>query len=267
MVHTLSKTTGIDESIITRQFRSVFAAAGTLDFRNLIRNLEFMASKSPAERDKLVVLGRQAYDRSKRKALTTYPQLNETLEAIARAGVAIVGFSNAPFHHVYPRLQSVGALRFFSGLIAWEGAVLSESDPFFDSDIIRRERKVVAQAKRAIPFVRLLAKDHCKPSPYGYQLVREHFGTAAAYFVLGDSLMTDLRPAASLGMQTMWAQYGTAIDSKNLETILAITPWNEAQIKRQTDTCFKPDVVIRDPLELLQVLPNHWQPDLPLSYA
>jgi FMN phosphatase YigB (HAD superfamily) len=72
----------------------------------------------------------------------------------------------------------------------------------------------------------VLSVAQLKPSTAAYQIAMEHVGVCPENtYVVGDSQHKDLQPAAELGCKAIWAAYGTRINPKNLETILAITPW------------------------------------------
>src|SRR5258708_1749045 len=108
MVHVVASRTNLSEIAVTDQFKRVFMQAGTLDFRNLIQNLELAQSLSEEQRQRLVNDGRRAYDLSKRKRLLAYEGLNDVFQAVRQAGVKIVGVTNAPFYHAFTRLRDVG---------------------------------------------------------------------------------------------------------------------------------------------------------------
>lgn len=259
MVHVVSKQIRVDRAEVESQFRNVFQKAGTLDFRDLVQNLPLTQALPEDGRKRLVNNVRRAYDLSKRKQLRSYTNMPATLAAIEAAGVAVIVVTNAPLYHAYTRLRDVGVLPYVYGLVAWEGTNAIGDGGTTDEHILQTHTELLGRARHKLQFLATFQRGESKPSSHPFMLIRERFGDAL-YYAVGDSLSKDLLPAARVGMKTIWARYGTRTqDARDLDTILAMTPWSTEEISFHLDRAFSPDYVIDDPRDLLGILPHYDQ--------
>lgn len=262
MASVVEKQLKIDRSSVEDQFRRAYRRAGTVDFRNLVQNLDLSLGLSDDVKSKLIRNVRRAYDLTKRKRLRSYANLLSTLGRVEAAGVSLVVVTNAPVYHAYTRLRDVGALPYLYGLVAWSGPDAEESDYPRDEHIAHTHQVMLSLAYRTLPFVATFDRLDRKPSSYPFELVKSRFGDAA-YFAVGDSISKDLAPAAKLGMHTIWARYGTQLESqRDLDTLLNMTPWSSEEIGAHFEEVFSPDYIIDDPRGLLSILPHYDQLDL-----
>lgn len=255
MVHVVAKETKQPETLIVEQFRRLFQHVGTLDFQNLIRNLEVSKLLSNQAVERLIRHGRRAFDITRRSRLLPYPGMVDALSAMARAGVVIVGATNAPVYHAFSRLEKLKCAEFFTGLIAWEGARLDPDDPLYDVAFIDKQENAFRRARRQFKMFETYRKVLSKPDPHMFCVIRDRFGDAK-YVALGDSISKDLTPAAELGMKTLWAKYGTVVNETSLKTVLEITPWSETDVELHNSRDCEPDIVIESPGDLLRFLPS-----------
>jgi len=262
MTAVVSKQMHIDAHDVEQQFRSVFAKAGTVDFRNLVQSLPISANLDPDIRLRLVTHVRRAYDLSKKKQLRSYDNMIRTLQAVEAAGVAVIVVTNAPIYHAFTRVRDVGALPYLYGLVAWSDPEEIYEGDAIDEHIALTRRNILRLARRNLNFVSTFSKADSKPSSHPFELIIERFGKAL-YYSLGDSLSKDLLPAAQVGMRTIWARYGTHVqDERDLSTLLTMTPWTAEEISYHLEQAFSPDYIIDDPSELLSILPHYDQLDL-----
>lgn len=259
MQHVLSKAGHVSEDQIALEFKELYARTGTLDFRDLVQNLPSVRNRPVEEIEQLVRYARRAYDLSKRKQLRAYTDIVKVLSAVDAAGVTIVAATNAPVYHAFTRLRDVGLLDVMSGLVAWEGTRVEEFGTAFDVEIVRTNDEVIATALSRIGYLNLLPKAHLKPNPRAFMDIKRDF-IRERYYSLGDSIAKDLAPAASVGMSTIWAKYGMGTsDPRDLDTILHMTPWSQDEIDLASFSRVVPDFILNSPLDLLAILPNHWQ--------
>lgn len=255
MVHVLSKEAAVPEKDVYEQLRRLFMEAGTLEFQNLVVNLPLSQHMCGEKKARLRDYARVAFDKTKRKHLRLYPGMLDVLSSVKNGGVKIVGVTNAPFHFAARRLGDLRVSDLMTGLLAWRGASLSRTHFLYDEDFVRKQETTFSAAKRRLELAEVFSKEHSKPAPYAFDLVRRHFGDVR-YFALGDSLAKDLAPAKNFGMTTIWAKYGGDVDPTNLETILQITPWNAAEMQMHTARSYEADYVACSPKELLSFLPH-----------
>jgi phosphoglycolate phosphatase len=92
--------------------------------------------------------------------------------------------------------------------------------------------------------------------------ISERFGIEQEFYCVGDSLSKDLSPAKALGMNTIWAKYGTYVDPANLATLLEVTPWTSDQVAHESVRTIDPDYVAKTPRDIARILNIPIQGDL-----
>lgn len=256
MVHALSARLEVEEEILLDQFRDVFAKYGTLEYSFSIQELKSVRGLPKEEVDRMVHLGRVAFGQVRRRRLKAYPDVAETLAWIAKAGVRVIGLTNAPLLHAARRLRHLGVISFFSGLAGWEGHDIPE-DGLEATDSLRaaRERGRERLGSKKLQMMPLPLGE-LKPNRASYErLISRWKLVPEETFVVGDSLGKDLAPAQSLGLKTIWAAYGKEFERKNLDTLLRITHWSAERVATTYDeTTFTPDHVIGNFSEVVQYL-------------
>lgn len=258
MLHVISGQLNVSEEHLLSEFKDVFGKTGTLDYQFLIQNLASARELDKDDLEKVIRYGRIGFDRTKRKRLKPYPGIIHAFKYLERGGVRIIGVTNAPYYHAIRRLQDIGAFQFFSGLVAWEGVPPPEND----AHAAERYNKVRNVAFESLKLFEVFSKEFSKPNPFPFLLLKRYLNVDSEIYSLGDSVNKDLAPSRLLNATTIWARYGTVVESKNLQTVLDITPWSEAEINIHTNTeVYEPDHIIDDPEEILRIVP-FWKTDL-----
>ena len=255
MVHALVRELALPEDQLYGEFKKVFARHGSLDYAFLIQELDSVRTLSVENIKHLIRTGRGAFLSVQRRRLRPYPGVLETLMWLSKQNVAVIGVTNSPIHRAQKRLFDLNLDSLLTGLVAWEGYE-SEWSPATEDYVLPARQRAKTRLSRSIS-VPLAA---CKPSCEHYAVALRAFGGEPSdAWAIGDSLTKDLRPAASLGVKTIWARYGAGFDPENTDasTLLRITHWSETEIKKtySTDT-FTPDHAIDSIAELRQIIPE-----------
>lgn len=265
LLHIVSKAIEVGEPELKSECKRIATGYGSLDLQDYVFDLVLHSPKILERGEdflkKLENDVRVGFDRTRLKYLVPYEGISETFRRLSNGGVKIIGLSNAPFVISYYRLGRLGLRQYLSGLVAWEG-------PLFSHDHPNRNRRIEQRTRFSRSFSSgffrdgLLLRDELKPSMAGFKVILNRFGDNARYFTLGDSISKDLAPATNLGMTTVWARYGTLLDEKSLKTLLEVTPWTAEEIANHNQINIKPDYVIDNPLDLINIIPHHYQPNL-----
>lgn len=141
------------------------------------------------------------------------PDVRSTLEWVALQQYTIVAVSNAPTTLPTHRAPGPQAL-FLDGLVEKEAK--SREDPLRRSPNGWRTRD------------QALGISHCANTNSSrarcWSSVLDHYGRAVD---LGCRrlLSSDIAPAGTLGIRTIWARYGSVAREKDIETLLRVTDW------------------------------------------
>lgn len=247
MVHVLNRKTGLPEEEILEQFRSVYAAHGSVEYSFSVQELPFVASLPKEEVDDLVKAARGAFRRVREKRLQPYPGVKETLRQVHEARIAIVAVTNAPVFLTNRRLHNLHIAHLFAGLAAWEGFAVASDNPY----VQQREWRTKIGQEWSLP------KSDLKPNPDSYLRVLKDLGIPPELcWVVGDSLRKDIAPALDIGAHGIWATYGNTWKEENFKTLLAVTHWNQASIdSTYSEDEVEPTHTIGSFKELLNILP------------
>lgn len=254
MVHAIAPPLGVKEEQLYEEFKAVYAEHKSLEYAFPIQELASVKNLEVERVKDLVRRGRGAFLRVQRTRLHPYPGVRETLGWLKEQGHLMVGVTNAPMFLAQKRLFTLNLDSFLDGLVAWEGfdgATDISSEGFVPASNIRKKTRI--KALIALPL------DDCKPSENHYKAALREFKISPGdAFVVGDSVYKDLAPAAKLGMQTIWARYGSGFDPENRDdaTLLRITHWDQSKITNVYDgDSVKPDWVIDSFDELKSIVP------------
>jgi FMN phosphatase YigB (HAD superfamily) len=255
MVHALVRELELSEEQLYGEFKKVFACHGSLDYAFLIQELDSVKTLSVEDVKHLIRAGRGAFLSVQRKHLRPYPGVSETLKWLLKQNVAVIGVTNSPIHRAQKRLFDLNLDSLLTGLVAWEGFE-GDLDPATEGYIPASRQRTRTRLARSIP-VPLSA---CKPCQEHYAIALKAFGGASSdAWAIGDSLSKDLRPAASLGVKTIWARYGATFDTEHRDasTLLKITHWSESEIQTTYSTdAFQPDYAVDSIAELKDIIPT-----------
>lgn len=256
MVYALVRELGVSEEQLYGEFKQVFARHASLDYAFAIQELDSVRDLETEKIRHLILTGRGAFLSVQRRRLQPYAGVLETLKWLLNQNVAVIGITNSPIHRAQKRLWDLKLDSLLAGLVAWEGFE-AISGPVTEGFVTPSPLRTRAQTR--VPRSISVPLSECKPNEQHYAIALEAFGgTASEAWAIGDSLSKDLKPAAKLGVKTIWARYGAGFDreDRDASTLLRITPWDESEISRTYSTHdFEPDHTVDSIDELRQIIP------------
>jgi len=220
LVHAISRETGFAEDAIEADIRRVLVAHGSLEYPNLIDELETLCAPdtSTDEQERLRRIAVGAFRRVRSHNLALFPGVRDTLKWAKDSGLSLIALSDAPAFQAEGRLRHFKLDGYFDALFSWEGIAASP--------------RLKAAARTYTPRIakRVTLSEHArKPNPDGLRQALRHVGVEPCdSYVVGDSLTRDVAVANAAGASSVWAYYGTQIDSANRETINRIFPSDTA---------------------------------------
>jgi phosphoglycolate phosphatase len=252
MVAELTALLEVPEETILNEFKVIHQRYGNSEQPFAVLELPSLQGRfADLSRDELLKKVDPALHRfnsTRKLTLALYPGAAEALAELKRAGVKIVGHTEAILANSYWRLRALGIEGYFSRLYTLEGREAIHISPDtrwvdppegFVTVVPREERK---------PNPRLLA-DICQ---------REGVEPTSTYY-LGDSLVRDVAMAKQAGVTAVWARYGTRYDPACWVDLVKITHWTDEDVIREKDLKAKyggvvPDYVIDSFAELTPIV-------------
>jgi FMN phosphatase YigB (HAD superfamily) len=225
MADALAELLGLPIEQVYREFKSVHQHYGNSEQPFAILELPSVKSRFRlANRDELLqrLSGPlRAFNSTRKRQLTLYPGVRETLSVIRAAGIDLVGHTEAVVANSFYRLHRLEIADMFRRLYALDDKVpvpvLSPPFEFPSPDYIQ----LVPRAERK-PNPRLLL-DIC---------AREAISPEETVYV-GDSLARDVSMAKEAGITAVWAKYGTQYDRDLWKTLVKITHWTKKDVERE----------------------------------
>lgn len=178
----------------------------------------------------------------RKRTLTLYDGVLETLQAVVDAGAPVVAYTDARIPNSLYRVNRLGLDRFVEHLYAPAARFPSE----------------LAGEAQNEQLLRVLPEGDKKPNPRTLLDICRDLGVAPSDTVyVGDSLSRDIYMAQSAGVRSAWARYGTEVDPVLWQKLVRVTHWtehdieNEARLKAESAGT-RPDVVLDNFGDLLR---------------
>jgi len=260
MVHVLSRLTRLDEEVIIQSFKRVYQAHNTLEYSFSVQELDIWESLQWPKEDieeKAVKAARGAFRRVRKKHLSLYPGIKETLQWAKSQGLIIIAYTDSPRIQAEMRLKFLRTDNLFNRLHSLQDSNLPEGSDI-PEDVINKMRAGKYSSK--ITIKSQFGPQDVKPSPETLRsLLNEFQLTPPNTYLVGDSIQKDIAGAQEVGIIDIWARYKNySSKTKNIETILKITPWTKEQIakSKEASQVIKPTYIIDSFAEIKEIIGN-----------
>jgi FMN phosphatase YigB (HAD superfamily) len=226
MINELTKLLDVDRKQLLMQFKEVHERYGSTETPWAALELVSVRLRFPkltmSEIAQRLEPAFTAFNLARKKHLSLYNRVADTLEQLTNAGVTIIGHTEALPVNAFYRLTLLGVLDRFSRIYTVEGPTLDH--PFPDR-------------LRSFPspeLIRTLPRSERKPNPALLLDIcsREGFSPKECVYI-GDSQTKDVAMAKSAGVTAVWAKYGTQYDPDLWKVIVAVTHWTSADVERE----------------------------------
>ncbi len=252
MVNELSSLLTVDRESLLDEFKSVHEKCGSSE-------QPFMALELPSVRKRFPHASRQqllreldrpfhVFNSLRNQHLRLYDSVSETLSALCRAGVTVVGHTESSAENAWFRLEKLDISRYFHRLYVLESQYEGHPDP--------------ARAALLGPppgFVETVPRSERKPNPALLRDICHRMGASLERsWYVGDSLIRDMSMARMAGTTSVWARYGTCYDRELWKILVRVTHWSPEDVARE-DALRKqfehvqPDFIIDSFQELLSL--------------
>jgi len=166
-----------------------------------------------------------AFNSERKKRLTLYPGVKESLDELTSAGCALVAHTEGKLYSVLDRLRRLDLIDYFSTVYCRERSDVSH----FREDHGKRWLLEFPMEK-----VVELSHHQRKPSTDVLMEICQREGVAPKDTVyVGDSMSRDMMMAKAVGVKAAWAKYGTRISKPDYAALVRVTHWSEDDVKRE----------------------------------
>jgi phosphoglycolate phosphatase-like HAD superfamily hydrolase len=226
MVNELAVLLDVAEPVLLDDFKSVHQRYGNSEQPFAVLELPSLQRKfSDLSRSEILTKIDPALHRfnsTRKRTLTLYAGVADTLSDLRAAGVKIVGHTEAVLANSYWRLRTLGVEEYFSRLYTLEGKDAIHISP--DSHWVDPPPG----------FVTIVPRDERKPNPrLLLDICRREGSDPRSTFYLGDSMVRDVAMAKEASVTAIWARYGTKYDPDCWTYLVKVTHWTDEDVDRE----------------------------------
>lgn len=190
-----------------------------------------------------------AFNSTRKKHLKLYDTVQPTLDILKNNDIRIVGYTESIMENSLFRLCKLDLITYLDRLYVLEGCYPGHPDPNKEYDL-----------KLPDGFIKVVPRAERKPDPH-LLLDICHHETVPVKDVLyvGDSLTRDVPMATLAEITSIWARYGTRLDTSYWPLLLSISHWTDEETAREDELKKKhahlqPDYIIDSFNELLPII-------------
>jgi FMN phosphatase YigB (HAD superfamily) len=166
------------------------------------------------ERAKVLDAAFHRFNSVRKERLVLYDGVTATLEALAERGVPIVAYTDARIPNSLYRVNRLGLDHLIEHLYA---------------PAARFPDRVDAPTRQTL--LKVLPEGDKKPNPRTLRDICRDLGVPPERTLyIGDSLSRDIFMAASAGVRSAWARYGTVVEPGLWEKLVRVTHWTETDV-------------------------------------
>jgi FMN phosphatase YigB (HAD superfamily) len=227
MVTELTQILSIDRGSLQSEFKEIHQRYGSTETPWAALELPSVRARFPdasaSELAQQLGPAFKAFSAARKNHLTLYDGVADTLAHLVSNGVVVIGHTEALAVNAFYRLTLLGVAEQFSRLYTIEGKTIEHPFPerlrsFPAPDLIRT---LPPSERKPNPSVLL---DICK---------REGLSLDECLYV-GDSATRDVAMAKQAGVRAVWARYGTRYDPLLWNSIVEVTHWTSADVRRES---------------------------------
>jgi len=250
MLAELIKTSGIEQSILEPEIRSVFQHHGTSEYTFLIEELPSLQKLHPGKDLKEVYKSAiEAYRTARRESRQLYPTVEDTLKILRKErGCRIIAYTESRAYATMHRIQQLN----LDGLI--DLVYLAPTHKVPDENSSRYSLPKLKYTKH-----RFVKEGEFKPNPaILLEIIEQAHEVREKTMYVGDSLMKDIYMAQQAEVTDVFAAYGVAQHREAYEQLRRVSHWKESDVQKEkqiyANLSVKPTYTLQNSFsELLQL--------------
>lgn len=226
LLRSLSTESGISERLLIDQFRDLHRKHKTPECSFLLQEIPALSTKDPAtDIRQLYDASLHAYYSERKKYLSLFGGVRETLLQLRKQGVLIIAFTEARDFYAAERIR----LRGLDGLV---DVLYSPPDHAMPAGFTRYYPDEYYMLK--VTIHRRLHHDTLKPDP---QVLLDILADCDIHreeaIYVGDKRHKDVRMAQLAGVHDVYAAYGDARDKAGYDLLRQVSHWTDTDIARE----------------------------------
>jgi FMN phosphatase YigB (HAD superfamily) len=234
----VSKVIDVPVETLRKEAQQIFTAHASIEYPFLTQEMPSVMKHYGNDIDLMlsetVEPSRNVFKKEAEKWLVPFEGVAETLKHVSEQwpGLSIIALTDAPRYVAMWKLNKLGILNYFD-------AVYGLADPRLPTDPklgrVKVSPKILLKHLQQSNFdfkgkIRILPDDYEKPGVKGLKTVLMDYEIDDAkskhehVIWVGDNLRKDVKLGETLGVTTVWAEYGTHIDKNCLDKLATFSP-------------------------------------------
>jgi phosphoglycolate phosphatase-like HAD superfamily hydrolase len=230
MLDDLAATSSVPIEVLEADFHKVHQRHGTSEYAFAIEELDCLRERHPGiDLTKLYARSIEAYRVARRRVMSLYPTVDETLRSLKSHGILLVAYTESMEFYTKYRVKHLGLDTVLDCLYSppdhrLPEGLSAEQIRFYSADHYRLEKTLQAYTPPG----------EIKPNPKILaDIIRQVAGRREETAYVGDSLMKDVAMAQDAGVADVWAEYGVAIHREAYELLRRVTHWTRDAVERE----------------------------------
>ncbi|MFJ5319124.1 HAD family hydrolase [Pectobacterium versatile] len=227
MLNEVSRISGISVDELKKEIKPIHQNHGTAEYSFVLEEIPSIVKKY-GEREEINSTfdsAIHAYRKERKNYLSLYPTVFETLNFLKKKGVFIIGYTESKEYYSNYRIQKLG----LDGVI---DILFSPEDHHIPEGVVSQEKYRLKETKN-----RYTPKGEVKPNPKILLDIISSIGAKIENCVyVGDSEMKDIAMAKSVGVDAVFAKYGTTHFINNIQgydLLRDVTHWTDEDVERE----------------------------------
>lgn len=227
MLNKVAEISGINKDALIEQIRPIHQKYGTAEYSFVLESIPLLQEKY-GDREAINLAMKEAihaFRSARKKHLTLYPSVMETLIKLKEKGCYIVAYTESKAYYSNFRLTRLE----LDGVI---DVLFSPEDHEIPDGEMKQEKYSLVHTKQEYT-----PKDEIKPNPQLLLDIIESIGALPEECVyIGDSEMKDIEMAQKANVSDVFASYGTGHFEENkegYELLRAVTHWTDEDVERE----------------------------------
>ncbi|MCC3717076.1 HAD-IA family hydrolase [Rouxiella badensis] len=229
MLNETSRISGISTDILKAQIKPIHQKNGTAEYAFVLEEIPALKEKY-GDRDNINKVFDSAihlYRSERKKYLSLYPSVLDTLKHLKNTGVMIIGYTESKEYYSNYRISKLG----LDGII---DILFSPEDHSIPTGV---EPQTSYKLNKTIN--RNTPPGELKPNPKILKdIIASVNATCDECVYIGDSEMKDISMAKEAGIDAVFAKYGTTHFSSNVDDyklLVDVTHWTDSEVAREKE--------------------------------
>lgn len=236
MMNKVIEISGLDAEVLYAEASAVHQRYGTSEYSRLLEELPILRHLYGGSVVTSMAPAIDAYRQSRRKFLTLYPTVIDTLNRLKSEGIIIYAYTESKAFYTNYRFRKLG----LDGIIDF---LYSPPDHIISDEVVSSRYYDPETYNFKYTLHRYTPEGELKPNPdILLEIIKNLDASVDEVVYLGDSLLKDVYMAQQAGVTDVHAAYGVSQHKPEYDLLRKVTHWTPEMVERERHA-MKPGVI------------------------